>query len=101
MWTMMPLVAAYWLHFLIFIISFLAFHWIRSKVLTGTTTNSNLNGKAPLKHRRLSTTDCADNGDEDDEEIDPATFPDDTPHIPYVFDEISEVKTDINILSRL
>ena len=101
MWTMMPLVAAYWLHFLIFIMSVLAFHWIQSKVLTYQTKNSILNGKTPSKHRRLSTNDCADNGDEEDEEMEPASFPEETPHIPYVFDEISVVNADINILSKL
>ena len=36
--------------------------------------------------------DCTDaDGEEQDDEVSPLTFPEDTPHIPYKFTEISEV----------
>ena len=96
MWEMMPLLSVYWPHLITVILVYSMY-----VLIFGQTRSNGINySENALKNRREPTTQTKEGRvstraiDEDDEEDDvtPATFPEDTPHIPYLFNEMSEVK---------
>ena len=98
MLSSMPLLSAYWPYLvtvaLVYIIYVMIFGSNRSDS-TKNTESEAIKLKAKREAKRPadeSTVNKDDDGDEEEDEVSPLTFPEDTPHIPYKFTEISEVR---------
>ena len=92
MLAMMPFLSAYWPHILTIILAYSSY-----VLIFGKNRLASLNDKKSLPKNLEASSQTKvnqlDPKDEDDEdEVTPTTFPEDTPHIPYNFDEISEVR---------
>ena len=95
MWAMMPLLSVYWPHLftviLVYLLSTLIYGHIRAN---GSKCSGNeLKSPSKINEDRLSAKTI--NEDEIETDVIPTTFPEDTPHIPYIFDKMSEVKLKI------
>ena len=95
MLSMMPLLSIYWPYLLTSVLVYVAYVLIFGHN-RGTPPRET---EIPKKIGRLSKeikkgnySSKDDVEDDGEEELQPLTFPEDTPHIPYVFNEISEVR---------
>ena len=98
MLSAMPLLSAYWPYLITVVLVYVIYVLIFGNN-QNDSTKTNENAAIQLKPQRdtKQTNNAAtvykddDDGEEVDDEVSPTTFPEDTPHIPYEFKEISEV----------
>ena len=94
----MSLLSAYWPYLIAVVSAYVIYIVIFGNNKNNSNVQNNKNVATKSKPQLLSnqSTDEStvykdDDGEEDDDEVSPTTFPEDTPHIPYEFKEISEV----------
>ena len=98
MLSSMPLLSAYWPYLVTFVLVYIIYVMIFGSNRSDSTKNTESEAiklKAKQEAKRPadeSTVNKDDDGDEEEDEVSPLTFPEDTPHIPYKFTEISEVR---------
>ena len=97
MLSAMPLLSAYWPYLitvgLVYVIYVLIFGNNQNDT-TKTSENASIQLKPQRDTKQTNNGTTVYKDDDDGEEVDevsPTTFPEDTPHIPYEFKEISEV----------
>ena len=91
--SMMPLLSVYWPYLttcvLVYVVYFLIFGQ------RGNGNSHHPEGKTKAKSlpkvRKEEKYSNKDDEDDEEDEVRPLTFPEETPHIPYIFHEISEV----------
>jgi len=93
----MSLLSAYWPYLIAVVSAYVIYVVIFGNNKNDSNVQNNKNVATKSKPQLLSnqSTDEStvykdDDGEEDDDEVSPTTFPEDTPHIPYEFKEISE-----------
>ena len=96
MLSMMPLLSAYWPYLLTSVLVYVVYVLIFGR----NTSTSEKETENPIKIKRSTNEVKKDNfsskddvEDYEDDEVQPLTFPEDTPHIPYIFNEISAVSS--------
>ena len=94
----MSLLSAYWPYLIAVVLAYVIYVAIfgSNKNISNVQNNKNVATKSKPQLLRNQSTDEStvykdDDGEEDDDAVSPTTFPEDTPHIPYEFKEISEV----------
>ena len=108
MLSAMPLLSAYWPYLITVVLVYVIYVLIfgnNQNDSTKTSENAAIQSKSQRGTKQTNNETTVykddDDGEEVDDEVSPTTFPEDTPHIPYEFKEISEVGLfQMSILSR-
>ena len=94
MLSMMPLLSVYWPYLLtsvlVYVVYVLVFDHNRSTPEKQTVNPIKSSSKEVKKDNYSSKDDIEEDGED---EVQPLTFPEDTPHVPYIFNEISAVRS--------
>ena len=101
MLSMMPLLSVYWPYLLSVILCYAVYVQIfgqgrKNSINENRKTVENRRVSKQIIENHFSSKDDADAFEED--EVVPLTFPEDTRHIPYIFNEISEVRRNDTLL---
>ena len=93
MLSMMPLLSVYWPYLitsvLVYVVYFLIFG--RNRSTPKEQTENSIKMKSSSKEKKDNYSSKDDVEEDEQEAVQPLTFPEDTLHIPYMFNEISAV----------
>ena len=99
----MSLLSAYWPYLIAVVLAYVIYALIFGNSKNDSNVQNIENVTTKSKPQLLSSQSADestvykdDDGEEEDDAVSPTTFPEDTPHIPYEFKEISEVSFSVS-----